>query len=169
MAETPFDIVFSNAALQWVPDHGQLFPRLFARVAPGGALAVQMPAHHGSAAHRTILEVADDPTWSHLMSGPRSAMTREPPAFYYDVLQPLASHIEIWVTEYFHIMEGPEAMVEWFRGTGLRPFLAALETEEQKLSFEAKLLAGFSRSYPRQKDNRMLFPFRRLFIVAYKD
>ncbi len=166
--EPPFDLVFSNAALQWVPNHDRLFPHLFAQVATGGALAVQMPAHHGSAAHQVILEVADDPAWSHLMSAPRSAMTRESPAFYYDVLQPLASRLEIWVTEYYHIMNGPEAMVEWFRGTGLRPFLSALETEGQKLSFEAKLLEGFSRFYPRQRDSRILFPFRRLFIVAYK-
>ena len=167
-AESPFDIVFSNAALHWVPDHARLFPHLFAQVAPGGVLAVQIPAHHSSTAHQMILQVAEDPVWRHLMDAARSAMTKESPAFYYNILQPLASHLEIWETEYYHIMNGPEAIVDWFRATGLRPYLSALEDEEQRLSFEAKLLERFSRSYARQRDNRVLFPFRRLFVIAYQ-
>lgn len=167
-ADAPCDIVFSNAALHWLPDHARLFPHLLGQVTRGGALAVQMPAHHRSPVHQVMLEVADDPAWRHLMDGPRNAMTREPPDFYYSVLQPLATRLSIWETEYYHILDGPGAILEWFRGTGLRPFLAALENEEQRRLFEERLLAGYTRNYRRQRDGRVLFPFRRLFIIAYK-
>ncbi len=167
-AEIPFDIVFSNAALQWLPKHAALFPHLFLQVADGGALAVQMPAHFNSPLHREILETAGDPRWKHLMQSAANALTKESPSFYYNLLEPLASRLELWETEYYHIMETPQDMLEWFRGTGLRPFLSALETEAEKRSFEEILLQRYIRSYPPQNDGRILFPFRRLFIIAYK-
>jgi trans-aconitate 2-methyltransferase len=168
-AQSPYDIVFSNAALQWLPDHARLFPHLFGQVASGGALAVQMPAHHSSPMHGAILEAADDPEWRNLMDGARNAMVKESAGFYYEVLQPVASHLEIWETEYYHIMDGPEVILEWFRGTGLRPFLSPLESEEKRKAFEERVLQGYTRRYQRQSDGRILFPFRRLFIIAYHD
>lgn len=167
-ADPPFDLVFSNATLQWLPDHALLFRRLLSQVAPCGALAVQMPAHFNSPMHREILQVAADSQWRHLMDAARNSMTREPPAFYYKVLQPLSKHVVIWETEYYHILDGPQAIIEWFRGTGLRPYLDALESDEQKKSFEEQLLERYTRSYPPQHDGRILFPFRRLFIIAYR-
>lgn len=167
-ADVPFDIVFSNAALQWLPDHKTLFPHLLAQVAPGGAFAVQMPAHYKSPLHHVIFEVADDSYWQHLMDGPRNALTRESPFFYYDLLQPLAAHLDIWETEYYHILDGPQSIVNWFRSTGMRPFLDVLPTEEQKQRFEQLVLEGYTLAYPRQKDGRVLLPFRRLFMVAYR-
>ncbi|MCE5333636.1 MAG: methyltransferase domain-containing protein [Desulfobacteraceae bacterium] len=163
-----FDVVFSNAALQWVPNHESLIPRLFALVASGGALAVQLPSHFKSAMHREILEVADDPAWRHLMDKAKTAMTKKPLSFYYDVLRPLASRLDLWETEYYHAVEGPESVLAWFRGTGLRPFLSALGSEEQKSRFEEKLLERYGRIFPRQADGRVLFPFRRLFFIAYR-
>lgn len=167
-ASSPADLIFSNAALQWVPNHARLLPQLWRQVAAGGALAVQIPAHHYSPVREMILEVANDPAWSHLMTDPGRAMTIEPPAFYYRLLQPLAAHLEMWETAYYHFLDGPRAIVDWFRSTGLRPFLAVLESQEQKLSFEAKLLERFTRNYPRQPDGKVLFPFRRLFFIAYR-
>ncbi|MGA2401611.1 MAG: methyltransferase domain-containing protein [Syntrophobacteraceae bacterium] len=167
-AESAFDLVFSNAALQWVPMHDILFPHLFAQVASGGALAVQMPAHSKSPLHRKILETADDPSWRHLMAQARNALTKEPPSFYYNLLRPLAEHLVIWETEYYHVVDSPQAIIEWFRGTGLRPFLAALENEGQKKRFEELLLERYTRAYPPQNDGRILFQFRRLFIIAYR-
>ena len=167
-AACPADLLFSNAALQWLPDHARLLPRLWNQLAAGGALAVQVPAHHYSPVREMILEVAADPAWSHLMAAPSRAMTIESPAFYYRVMRPLASRLEIWETEYYHFMDGPEAIVDWFRGTGLRPFLAVLEGRERKLAFEALLLERFTRHYPRQPDGKVLFPFRRLFFIAYR-
>ena len=101
------------------------------------------------------------------MEAPLNAITRRPPAFYYDLMQPLAARLEIWETEYYHVMESPSAIIEWFRGTGLRPYLEALENEGQRQRFEQMLLERYQKVYPRQNDGRILFPFRRLFIIAY--
>lgn len=167
-AETPFDVVFSNAALQWVPGHAALIPLLFSQVAPGGALAVQIPAHLDSALHREIVETAHDPSWRRLMGPALNAMTGGPPSFYYDLLQPLAGRIDIWQTEYFHVVESHRAMVEWFRGTSLRSYLSALENGEQRQRFEDLLMERYARAFHPQIDGRILFPFRRLFIIAYR-
>jgi trans-aconitate 2-methyltransferase len=166
-ADRPFDLVFSNAALQWLPDHQTLFPQLLAQVAPGGALAIQLPAHYDSPLHRVTQAVAEAPAWRHRMERPRQALTHEAPAFYYRLLRPHAVQIEIWETEYYHIVNSPQDIVTWFRGTGLRPFLEALESDNQRFQFEQQVLDGYTQAYPFQPDGRVLFPFRRLFIVAY--
>lgn len=168
IADKPFNLVFSNAALQWLPDHESLFPHLMSQVALGGALAIQIPAHYQSPLHLLTLEVSQQRSWSDKMELPRNALTKKTPAFYYEILQPLSAKLEIWETEYYHILDSPEDIVEWFRGTGLRPFLEALQTEEQKKHFEQLLLDGITLAYPRQKDGRVLFPFRRLFVIAYR-
>jgi trans-aconitate 2-methyltransferase len=168
VADTPFDLVFSNATLQWLSDHRRLFCHLFAQVASGGALAVQLPAHEQSPLRQVVDEVADDPMWCDRLSAARQALTRESPSFYYDVLGAIATHIDLWETEYYHQMEHPQAILNWFRATGLRPFLAALETEEEKNRFEQLVLNGYTQAYPPQKDGRILFPFRRLFMIAYR-
>src|SRR5208337_5641302 len=138
------------------------------QVARGGAMAVQVPAHFNSALHREILETAEDPAWRHLMGPALNALTKKPPSFYYNLLRPLAARLEIWQTEYYHVVDSPQSIIEWFRGTGLRPFLAALENEEQRKRFEELLLERYTRAYPRQNDGRILFPFCRLFIIAYR-
>jgi trans-aconitate 2-methyltransferase len=164
----PVDVLFSNAALQWVPDHARLVPRLLSFVAPGGALAVQVPAHLDSPVHRAIIAVSDDPTWRDRLPAARAAIRVEPPEVYYDLLQPLAHRIDLWVTEYQHVLDGPEAILDWMRGTGLRPFLQALADDGERARFEEMLLAEIAKGYPRRADGRLLFPFRRLFFVAYR-
>lgn len=167
VADTPFDLVFSNAALQWLPNHTRLFPHLLSQVASSGALAVQIPTNTQSPLRQVVHEVANDPAWSHLTIAARHAMTIETPSFYYDLLTPLTTRLDLWETEYYHVMDSHQAIVNWFRGTGLRPFLEALETDIQKQRFEQMLLEGYTKAYPLQKDGRILFPFRRLFLIAY--
>lgn len=167
-ADSPYDIVYSNAMLQWIPDHARLFPHLLDQVAAGGALAVQVPAHYHSPLNQVMRDAARDPAWVERMQGPLNALTREPPAFYYDVLQPRAGRVDIWETEYNHVMDGPQAILDWFRGTGMRPFLDALETEAERQRFEQLVLEGYTKAYPKRVDGRILFPFRRLFMVAYQ-
>lgn len=164
--DRPFDVVFSNAALHWVPDHAAVFPRLFGLVSPGGALAVQMPAHYDSPLHRLMLEIADRPEWRDRMAGAKGAMRVERPGFYYDLLRPLAARLDLWATEYLHELPDPAAVVAWIRGTGLRPYLAALADDAERAAFERFLLAGVTAAYPRQVNGGVLFPFRRLFLVA---
>lgn len=163
-----YDVVFSNAVLQWLPDHAALVPRLFRAVAPGGALAVQVPTHYQSALHRHILEVADDPRWRDRVHNARTAILTHDAAFYYDALCTLAAHVDLWETEYDHVMSDAAAILTWIKGTGLRPFLGALADESERQQFEAELLERLAESYPRRRDGRVLFPFRRLFFVAYR-
>ncbi len=154
------DIVFSNAALQWAPDHATLFPKLLSR---GRILAVQMPAATDSPAQRLIRSLARD-----RITEPVHDWHTHAPAFYYDVLAPLAVRLELWETEYTHIVDGPESIVDWYRGTGLRPFLAAMP-EECRQPFLDDYLDAIRPHYPRRLDGRVLFPFRRLFLLAYSN
>jgi trans-aconitate 2-methyltransferase len=164
----PCDVIFSNAALQWVPNHARVFPHLFAQVAPGGALAAQVPAHLNSPIHQAMLAAAQLPVWRDRLAAAITAITVETPSIYYDLLQPLAARIDLWVTEYQHVLDRPAAVIDWMRGTGLSPFLQALADDAERGRFEAMLLPEVKQGYPRQADGRVLFPFRRFFLVAYR-
>jgi trans-aconitate 2-methyltransferase len=163
-----FDVVFSNAALQWLPDHCALIERLFRAVAPGGALGFQIPSADFAAVRRLIQGIALDGPWTPRMSGPIGELTMEPPGVYYDCLSPHARSVDIWETEYFHVMDSPVAIVDWIASTGLRPFLAALESEDETRLFVSRLNEMVRDAYRPQKDGRVLFPFKRTFVVAYR-
>ena len=163
-----FDVVFSNAALQWVDDHAALYPRLLARVAPGGALAIQIPGNIDALPHRLMREVAASPQWSRWFPPVKvREWHHHEMEFYYDVLAPAAARLDLWATEYLHILPGAEAIVEWYRGTGLRPFLEVLETEADQEHFIADYLARLGPHYPTRAAGGVLFPFRRIFLIAY--
>ena len=166
-AETPVDLVFSNAAFQWVPDHAILLPRLFAQVVPGGALAFQVPANYHHGAHSIIREVAASPAWRESFPNGAREWQAQTASFYYDVLAPIARRLDLWETSYIHVLDGPEGVTEWYRGTGLRPWLDLLPDEASRTRFLADVTARFAEAYPRQADGRVLFPFLRLFAVAY--
>lgn len=165
----PCDLVFSNAALQWVPDHEIVYPHLFAQVAPGGALAAQVPCNLDAPAHAAMRALAARADWrGHF---PREGVREwhvHPAAFYYDLLSPLAARLDLWETEYLHVLSGPAAIVEWYRGTGLRPFLDALPDEPARQRFLDDYLQAVTAAYPAQRDGRVLLPFRRLFLIAYR-
>ncbi len=166
-AERPFDVVFSNAAWQWVPDHARTIPRAFDQVAAGGAFAMQIPANLSAPPHRIIRELASSLAWRDKFRGPAREWRPESPAFYYDLLVPRATKVEIWETEYLHILTGVGAIVEWYRGTGLRPWLDALPDEGARMQFLAEYEMALAPEFPPQRDGRVLFPFRRLFVIAY--
>jgi trans-aconitate 2-methyltransferase len=163
-----YDIVFSNAMLQWLPDHAAAINRWFQAVETDGALAVQLPSHFRSAIHQHIVEVADEPEWRDQLAPAKRLLFAKDPGDYYNILSPLSNHIDLWSTEYIHILPRAEDIIEWMRGTGLRPYLAALNSEEEGKRFEAEVLARVKKSYPPQADGRVLFPFRRLFFIAYR-
>ncbi len=163
-----YDLIFSNAALQWLPRHGELFARLAGYLPPSGVLAVQLPYHYDSPLHQVVEEVSRDSAWSDRMDSARGVLTHHPSGFYYDVLQPLCSSVQIWETEYLHNMESPAAILDWIRGTGLRPFLESLQSDDERAEFERQVLDGYTKAFPKQKDGRVLFPFRRQFFVAVR-
>ena len=114
------------------------------------------------------MEISRDVAWNGRMEGARDALTNHAPEFYYDLLGPLVSRLDVWETTYYHVLAGPEGVVEWFRGTGLRPFLEVLESDEERRRFERMLLERYAETYPRRSNGFILFPFRRLFWIAYR-
>ncbi len=161
----PPDLIYTNAALQWLPGHESLFPALFARLAPGGALAVQMP-NMTSAPYRALqVEVASEGPWAALLDGIKSALPILSAEQYWDLLAPQAAGIDMWETIYMHALAGEDAVVRWACGTSLRPYLAALP-EEMRPAFLAAYRARIDAAYPRRPDGVTLLPFRRLFLIA---
>jgi trans-aconitate 2-methyltransferase len=164
-----FDIVFSNAAMQWVPDHAQTIPKLLERTAPGGALAIQVPCNFDSPAHSAMRDLAASETWrkSFPTGGVREWLVHNPP-FYFDVISPKSVRVDLWETEYQHVMDSHDAIVQWYRGTGLRPFLDALPNSAERERFAADYLQIIRQAYPPQANGQILFPFRRLFMISYR-
>ena len=163
-AET--DLVFANAIYQWVPDHLRQLPRVLAALRPGGVLAVQMPDNVDEPSHVAMREVAANGPWAERLQGvARSALPSV--GAYYDALRPFASRVDIWHTIYNHILMDAAAIVEWVKGTGLRPFIDPLPAEERQ-AFLAAYLEKIAAAYPPAADGRVLLRFPRLFIVAQR-
>lgn len=164
-ADAPVDVLYSNAALQWVDGHESLFPRLLAQLAPEGWLAVQMPRNHGAPSHQAMIDAVEAGPWAERL---RPVLRPAPvalPEQYYSLMAPHCSAVDIWESIYLHQLEGENPVVEWTKGSALRPLLAVLEGEERN-AFEMAYAARIKTAYPPAPDGRTLFPFRRLFIVA---
>ncbi len=160
------DLVFANAIYQWVPEHLTQLPRVSAALPPGGVLAVQMPDNMAAPSHVLMRETAADGPWAaQLANAARQPLP--PVGTYYDALKPVASRLDIWHTAYNHVLEGPEAIVEWVKSTGLRPFIDPL-TPDHREAFLARYVARIAEAYPRTTDGKVLLRFPRLFIVAVR-
>jgi len=163
----PFDVILANAVLHWVPDHARLFPALAAKLAPGGALAVQMPDNLGEPAHCLMREIAADGPWAAKLTAAAAARPPMPTADrYVEILSEAGCRADIWRTTYYHALSGGAgAVVEWFKGSGLRPFIAPLRGEERE-EFLIRYGSAVARAYPAKSDGGVLLPFPRLFIIA---
>jgi trans-aconitate 2-methyltransferase len=161
----PYDVIYSNAALQWVVGHETLLPRLLSFVREGGVLAVQVPRNFDEACHRLIREAIGDPRWRDCLKGVRDWWNVLEPEAYYDMFSSKARRIDLWETRYFHILEGKDAVFNWMMGTGLRPFAAALEgrTKQDFLEHCRNLL---SKAAPQRPDGKTIYRFLRLFFVV---
>lgn len=167
--DSGYDLILANAVLQWVPNHAELMPRLVGRLASGGSLAVQMPDNLDEPAHRLMRAVAADGPWSAtLRSAAGARAPRLPAAWYYAVLKHHAARVDVWRTTYHHVLAGgTDAVVEWFKGSGLRPFLAPLDASEAE-GFLMDYRAALVEAYPPLADGSVLLPFPRLFFVAVR-
>lgn len=163
----PFDLLFANASIQWVPDHASLLPFLFKKLAPSGTLAVQIPDNLDEPAHRLMRETAARGPWSEKLTDASSARGgRRSAEWYYRELRRLGARVDVWRTTYHHPLSGgPDAIAEWFKSTGLRPFLQPLD-ESEKVGFLARYVESLAREYPAFEDGTILLPFPRLFFVA---
>lgn len=161
-----FDIVFSNACLQWIPDHQALLPRLSGLLREGGVLAVQIPQQHKQPVRAAMEELAQSPRWRDKLPAPTPSHVL-PEEAYYDILTGLYKDVRLWETVYIHAMPSHRAIVEWYKGTALRPYLQALAPGDGAL-FQEELLKEVERLHPRQADGCVLFRFPRLFFVGVK-
>jgi trans-aconitate 2-methyltransferase len=166
-AEASPDVILANAVLQWTPNHAQLFPALLAKLAPGGVLAVQMPDNLEEPAHRLMREVAADGPWAAKLSEASAQRASLGSAdWYYELLHSAGCWVDVWRTTYHHALAGGAgAVVEWFKGSGLRPFLAPLDADERN-EFLLRYQEAVGKAYSPLADGSVLLPFPRLFIVA---
>jgi trans-aconitate 2-methyltransferase len=161
----PFGVILSNAVLHWVPDHELLLPTLVSRLGEGGSLAVQMPDNMAEPAQTLMREIAAQGSWASKMA-PEQRTELGSPEFYYRVLRPHCRRVDVWRTTYFHILPGgADAIVEWFKGSGLRPFLQPLD-EAERTEFLDRYRARIAEAYPVLPDGAALLPFPRLFLVG---
>ncbi len=161
-----FDVILANAVLQWVPDHPSLFTALVRRLKPEGVLAVQMPDNLSEPSHELMRAIATAGPWASKLSTAGGARTvLKPASWYVDHLTSLGCRVDVWRTTYFHALTDAAAIVEWFKGSGLRPYLDPLDAGE-RAEYEKRYSAAVTASYPPMSDGRVLLPFPRLFIVA---
>lgn len=153
----PVDLVVANAAFQWIPDHEALLGRMAAAAGPRGVLAVQMPANFASPSHLLLQEtVAGRVPLHHDLVLPL--------ANYVEILHKLDFRVDAWETVYQHVLQGKDAVLEWVKGTALRPVLKALQGPERE-EFLSAYAEKLRRAYP-ETPSGTLFPFRRVFFVA---
>jgi trans-aconitate 2-methyltransferase len=168
MPDAETDLLFGNAVFQWVPDHLKVLARLLQTLPPGGVLAVQMPDNTKEPALMLMEKVAASGTWSSTIAQANAARNDLPrPEDYYDLLRPLCSRIDIWHTHYNHIIENHAGVVEWFKGSGLRPFLAPLNPKTRE-AFVAKYTDEIRLAYPVRSDGKVMLKIPRLFVLAVR-
>jgi trans-aconitate 2-methyltransferase len=165
--DCPLDLIYANAALQWLGDHAKLLPRLLGELRAGGVLAVQMPRNFEAQSHALLRETARSGPWADRLGGILDQPPVAAPAWYHDLLAPHAATLDIWETEYLHVLAGDDPVLNWTRGTALRPVMQVLD-RDQFAAFEAAYAARLRMAYPQGPDGRTLFTFRRLFLVAQR-
>lgn len=163
-----YDIVFSNAVIQWIPDHENLLKKFYGILSGNGLVAIQIPLFWDMPLGKIINETADDNRWKEKLEGISDLFTMHNYSFYYDHLSNLFDSIDIWETHYFHILDSQIAILEMMRSTGMKPYLDKLDKNLDKEKFEKKVLIGIEKAYPKQKNGKVLLPFKRLFFIGYK-
>lgn len=161
----PVDVVFSNATLHWLGDHPAVFDRLLKWRGPGGVLAVQMPANFDQPSHTLMRSLAASRRWRSQLEGVLVDDPVASPEGYFRMVAAVGRRVDIWTTEYLQVLEGEDPVLDWVRGTALRPVLDRLGTSEAE-EFVAEYRIALRSAYPRRADGTTLFPFRRVFIVV---
>jgi trans-aconitate 2-methyltransferase len=160
-----FDVIYSNAALHWLPNHEALFPRLLSFLNPGGYLAVQMPGNFTAPTHMLVYEAARAGSWKDTLEPLIKPPPVQEPVAYHRILAPYSEQLDVWETTYVQELSGENPVAEWTKGSWLKPFLDALQ-EPQRSEFEAVYRCMILKTYPRGADGKTLLPFRRIFLVA---
>lgn len=161
-----YDVLFSNACLQWIPDHKKLIPNLLDKLNPGGVFAVQIPMNGQEPLFQIMDEVVKDPKWGFALPAMETNETLSPEE-YFDLLSACSSSFDLWETVYYHRMPTVQAMVEWIKGTRLRPYLHLLH-HDMAAKLEKEITDRAMSAYHKQSNGEILFKFRRFFFTAVK-
>lgn len=164
--EVPADLILANASLHWLPDHQTLLRHLAESLTPRGVLAIQMPMAHETRHHALTRAVAAEGPWAAALARVEGIAPLLSPHAYYDVLTCACDEIDIWASTYLHALTGSDAVLEWMKGTALRPFLAAIVDPAMSVAFLSALGAQLSEAFPQRPDGVTLLSFPRLFLVA---
>jgi trans-aconitate 2-methyltransferase len=162
----PVNVVIANAVLQWVPGHLDLLPRFASWLSPGGLLALQVPDNFDEPSHTLLRDLRTSNRWrEQLGEGADRSAGVERPETYLQALIVLGLRADVWQTTYLHVLGGDDAVLEWVKGTALRPVLSTLHRDADRRAFLADYAAALRASYPAEKWGTV-FPFRRTFAVA---
>ncbi|MEU8822410.1 trans-aconitate 2-methyltransferase [Streptomyces sp. NPDC048636] len=164
-----YDLIVSNATFQWVPSHADAFPAWLDGLRPGGTLAFQVPGNFTAASHTLMRELAESPRWHDRLAGVlRHRDAVRDPVGYLDLLSGLGCEVETWETTYVQILQGPDPVLDWVKGTGLRPVITTLADDPRACEeFIAEYRELLREAYPARPYGTP-FPFRRIFVVARK-
>lgn len=162
-----FDVVFSNAVIQWIPNHEVLLPNLFSLLNSGGVLAVQVPNTTKMPVHLTLQSIAQSEKWRTRFFDVNTHSVFSAP-YYYDIVSRLSDHVDLWETNYYHMMVNHRSIVQWYSSTGLRPYLNRLESVSDQTDFLDDFENALKVAYPVQKNGVVLFPFTRIFFLVSK-
>src|SRR4051812_29164587 len=164
----PVDVVVANAALHWVRGHLHLLADLARWLGPGGALAFQVPDNFTEPSHTLLRDLRLSPRWrDRLGEGADRTAGVETPETYLRALVGLGLEADVWQSTYLHVLPGDDAVLEWVKGTALRPVISLLTGESERTEFLDEYAAALRAAYPREKFGTV-FPFRRTFAVAHK-
>lgn len=162
--DNDFDVVFSNACIQWIPNHNELLRNMIGLLRKGGMLAVQTPMNYEEPIHKIISEVSTSEKWRSEFPNHRIFYNLTQ-SEYFELLSEISSEFSMWETTYCHKLKSHENIMEWYRSTGLRPYLNAL-SDEKKKSFEQDIFERVVKEYPVQKNGNVIFRFPRFFFIA---
>ena len=161
-----FDIIFSNAVIQWIPHLEILLPKLFNMLHENGVLAVQVPCTKYMPLHTELVNLAASEKWRTLFEAMDSSYSVHTADFYYETLSVLTADFELWETDYYHVMNSHADLVKWYSASGLRPYMDCLEEGLQAAGFIEDYEAALKVAYPLQSDGKLLFPATRIFFIA---
>ncbi|MFF8958931.1 trans-aconitate 2-methyltransferase [Streptomyces sp. NPDC014894] len=164
--DEPYDLIVSNALLHWVPGHADSFARWIGGLTPGGTLAFQVPGNFAAPSHTLLTGLCESPRWRERLGGDQGRSYTREPADYLDRLTGLGCETDVWETTYLQLLTGEDPVLDWIKGTTLRPVLTALEGDPAALeSFLGEYRALLREAYP-PGPHGTVFPFRRIFAVA---
>lgn len=161
-----YDLIFSNACIHWIPGQVHLLQTIFSKMKPGATLAIQIPLTQKAPFYQSLYRLVDAPQWKAKLGSIHNFHNLQPEE-YYDLLTGLAADFNIWETTYYHRVASVQAVIEWYKGSGLRPYLDALDSQGQA-ALQEELLHEMEKTYHTQKDGTVILKMPRMFFTATK-